>query len=174
MSTRICRFLPLISLPASNPSRVDPGPPFSALFTLWLSMMQAVGLASHSALSRESDVQCMMDPVQRPVAMPPRKMDHATCCRWGDPLDICRHRLAGLCLYITPFMTARMSTRRSPPPCLRGRDRWLDICPLVISQVISDTSSDRGCTSPGSCPSTMEAPPRIKIAFLESQPIRTI
>jgi hypothetical protein len=28
--------------------------PFSALFTLWLSMMQAVGLASRSALSRHS------------------------------------------------------------------------------------------------------------------------
>jgi hypothetical protein len=27
-------------------------PPFSALFTLWLSMMQAVGLASRSARSR--------------------------------------------------------------------------------------------------------------------------
>jgi len=32
--------------------RVDAGPPFSALFTLWLSMMQAVGLASRSAFSR--------------------------------------------------------------------------------------------------------------------------
>ncbi len=32
--------------------RVDARPPFSALFTLWLSMMQALGLASRSALSR--------------------------------------------------------------------------------------------------------------------------
>ena len=32
--------------------RVDARPPFSALFTLWLSMMQAVGLASRSACSR--------------------------------------------------------------------------------------------------------------------------
>ena len=32
--------------------RVDADPPFSALFTLWLSMMQAVGLASRSAFSR--------------------------------------------------------------------------------------------------------------------------
>jgi hypothetical protein len=31
---------------------VDAGPPFSALFTLWLSMMQAVGLASRPAFSR--------------------------------------------------------------------------------------------------------------------------
>ena len=32
--------------------RIDAKPPFSALFTLWLSMMQAVGLASRSAFSR--------------------------------------------------------------------------------------------------------------------------
>ena len=34
--------------------RVDPGPTFSALFTLWLSMMAAVGLASRSLCSRHS------------------------------------------------------------------------------------------------------------------------
>jgi hypothetical protein len=34
--------------------RIDPGPPFSALFTLWLSMMAAVGLASRSPCSRHS------------------------------------------------------------------------------------------------------------------------
>jgi hypothetical protein len=34
--------------------RVDAGPPFSALFTLWLSMMAAVGLASRSLFSRHS------------------------------------------------------------------------------------------------------------------------
>jgi hypothetical protein len=32
--------------------RVNIGPPFSALFTLWLSIMQAVGLASRSNASR--------------------------------------------------------------------------------------------------------------------------
>ena len=32
--------------------RVDARPPFSALFTLWLSRMQAVGLASRAAVSR--------------------------------------------------------------------------------------------------------------------------
>ena len=34
--------------------RIDPRPPFSALFTLWLSMMAAVGLASRSPCSRHS------------------------------------------------------------------------------------------------------------------------
>jgi hypothetical protein len=34
--------------------QIDADPPFSALFTLWLSMMAAVGLASRSACSRHS------------------------------------------------------------------------------------------------------------------------
>jgi len=35
-----------------EPRRIDARPPFSADFTLWLSMMQAVGLASRPACSR--------------------------------------------------------------------------------------------------------------------------
>ena len=34
------------------PARVDRDPPFSALLTLWLSMIAAVGLASRPASSR--------------------------------------------------------------------------------------------------------------------------
>src|ERR1051326_2888754 len=34
--------------------RIDRGPPFSALFTLWLSITHAVGLASRSACSRQA------------------------------------------------------------------------------------------------------------------------
>src|ERR1700716_3019390 len=34
--------------------RIDTGPPFSALLTLWLSMMAAVGLASRLPRSRHS------------------------------------------------------------------------------------------------------------------------
>jgi hypothetical protein len=34
--------------------RVDRAPPFSAPFTLWLSMMAAVGLASRPARSRQA------------------------------------------------------------------------------------------------------------------------
>ena len=34
--------------------RIDPGPPFSALFTLWLSMMAAVGLVTRSLCARHS------------------------------------------------------------------------------------------------------------------------
>ena len=45
-------LLALDQLARIKPMRIDAGPPFSALFTLWLSMMQAVGLASRSACSR--------------------------------------------------------------------------------------------------------------------------
>jgi hypothetical protein len=34
--------------------RIDAGPPFSALFTLWLSMIAAVGLVSRSSFSRQA------------------------------------------------------------------------------------------------------------------------
>ena len=45
-------LLALDQLAAIEPVRIDAGPPFSALFTLWLSTMQAVGLASGSSCSR--------------------------------------------------------------------------------------------------------------------------
>src|SRR6516225_5589319 len=47
-------FLAFDQLARIEPVRINAGPPFSALFTLWLSMMQAVGLASRSAFSRHS------------------------------------------------------------------------------------------------------------------------
>ena len=45
-------LLALDQLAGIKPMGIDAGPPFSALFTLWLSIMQAVGLASRSACSR--------------------------------------------------------------------------------------------------------------------------
>jgi hypothetical protein len=47
-------FLTLDQFTRIEPVGINTGPPFSALFTLWLSMMQAVGLASRSAFSRHS------------------------------------------------------------------------------------------------------------------------
>jgi hypothetical protein len=52
---RIDENVPLLALDQLarvKAGRIDARPPFSALFTLWLSMMQAVGLASRSAFSR--------------------------------------------------------------------------------------------------------------------------
>jgi len=54
---RIDKNMPLLALDQFariESVRIDVCPPFSALFTLWLSMMQAVGLASRSAFSRHS------------------------------------------------------------------------------------------------------------------------
>ena len=45
-------FLALDQFAGVEAMRIDRQPPFSALFTLWLSMMQAVGLASRAACSR--------------------------------------------------------------------------------------------------------------------------
>jgi hypothetical protein len=45
-------FLTLDQLACIEAMRIDGRAPFSALFTLWLSRMQAVGLASRSASSR--------------------------------------------------------------------------------------------------------------------------
>jgi hypothetical protein len=44
-------FLALDHFARIEPVRIIPGPSFSALFTLWLSMMQAVGQTSRSAFS---------------------------------------------------------------------------------------------------------------------------
>ena len=52
---RIYKDMPLLSLDLLAgviARRIDLDPPFSALFTLWLSMMAAVGLASRPAKSR--------------------------------------------------------------------------------------------------------------------------
>ncbi len=45
-------FLALDQLAGVEAMGIDRRPPFSALFTLWLSMMQAVGLASRAICSR--------------------------------------------------------------------------------------------------------------------------
>ena len=45
-------LLALDQLARIEAPRIDARPPFSALFTLWLSRMQAVGLASRCAFSR--------------------------------------------------------------------------------------------------------------------------
>ena len=48
----IPRVGPMARPRTGSPMRIDARPPFSALFTLWLSTIQAVGLASRSVCSR--------------------------------------------------------------------------------------------------------------------------
>jgi hypothetical protein len=54
---RIYENMPLLALNLLSgivAMRIDAAPPFSALFTLWLSMMAALGLASRPSCSRHS------------------------------------------------------------------------------------------------------------------------
>ena len=54
---RIYQYMALFAFdlfPRIIAMRIDASPPFSALFTLWLSIMAAVGLASRSACSRHA------------------------------------------------------------------------------------------------------------------------
>jgi hypothetical protein len=47
-------FFALDFLARVEPVRIDRDPPFSELFTLWLSMMAAVGLASRPSCARQN------------------------------------------------------------------------------------------------------------------------
>src|SRR5215471_129116 len=109
------------------------GPLFSALHAL------AVDDASGGAgltlrFLAAFDVQCMMDPIQRAVAMPPRKIVMQRAARrkvfWDVPplaagaQDV--HHAVHDGPHVDPPLTAAAS---------RGRDQRLDICPFVISQV---------------------------------------
>ena len=50
--------------------RIDTGPPFSALLTLWLSMMAAVGLASAFASLTALHIKRVMNAIERAVVAP--------------------------------------------------------------------------------------------------------
>ena len=51
-TTALAKVRPHLNVEIVKRSGIDADPPFSALFTLWLSMMAAVGLASRCACSR--------------------------------------------------------------------------------------------------------------------------
>ena len=54
-AVRVAQDVPFLASDLFTPikaRRIDPTPPFSALLTLWLSMIAAVGLASRPAVSR--------------------------------------------------------------------------------------------------------------------------
>src|SRR5262249_42978253 len=78
----------------------------------------------------------MMDPIQRPIAMPPRKIVMQRAARrkvfWDVPplaagaQDV--HHAVHDGPHVDPPLTAAASRRR---------DQRLDICPFVISQVIA-------------------------------------
>src|SRR4029077_3717298 len=80
------------------------------------------------------DVQCMMDPIQRAVAMPPSKIVMQRAARWKVFWDV-PPLAAGAqdvhhAVHDGPNVDQPLTAAAS-----RGRDQRLDICPFVISQV---------------------------------------
>ena len=99
--------------------RIDGRPPFSALFTLWLSMMAAVGLASRSPARGTSRRACDgCAPACRPSST--GRNSRRPCFVGGKSFGIARHWQPVDRTYISPFTTSRMSTVRLPPPRLAG------------------------------------------------------
>src|SRR5260370_40240488 len=73
VSTRICRFLPLISLPASNPCESMRTPLFGAFHALTID--DAGGGAGVSfRLLAAFHVECVMNAIQHAVALPPNEV----------------------------------------------------------------------------------------------------
>ena len=71
--------------------RVERGAPFCAALALWLSMIAAVGLASRPSCSRVTDIERMVDALQRAVPIPQHEVECAvlfggrsfgSACHW--------------------------------------------------------------------------------------------
>jgi hypothetical protein len=79
-----------------------------------------------------------------------------------------RHWQPVLRMYITPFMTARMSTRRLPPPRLAG---WINgsTYPFVISQVARISQVIAVVLCPVLVRPQWKPLPRIKLGAIESK-----
>jgi hypothetical protein len=116
------------------------------------------------------DVQCMMDPIQRAVANPPRKIIMQRAARrkvlWNIPPLAAGAQDVHHAVHDRPHVGPPLAAA-----AFGGRDQRLDTRPFVHRSGRSDILSDRGCTSPGSCPSTTEPPPRIKMGSIKSQVI---
>src|SRR5215813_5761185 len=113
---------------------IDAGPPFSALFTLWLSMMAAVGLASRSGLLATGDVERVVNAIQHTIAVPPDEVmvDSAVrrkVLRKVAPLATgaqnIHHRV-----HDRPHVGPSLATAG-----LGRRNQWCNTRPLVIREV---------------------------------------
>ena len=163
--------MPLLALDqfaCIEPVRIDARPPFSALFTLWLSMMQAVGLAVSFRLLAAFHVECVMNAIQHAVALPPNEvvMDCAArrkILRKVAPLaagaqDI-HHPVHDRAHVGSPLAAA----------ALRGWNERFDKRPLVIRQVARVSQVIAIVFRSVLFPSTLVAPPRIRMGSIESK-----
>src|SRR5438445_2827704 len=73
VSTRICRFLPLISLPASNPCGSMLAPLFGAFHALTIDDAGG-GAGVAFRLLAAFHVECVINAIQHAVALPPNEV----------------------------------------------------------------------------------------------------
>ena len=106
-------LLALDQLAAIKPVRINAVPPFSALFTLWLSMMQAVGLGLAFGLLAAFDVERVVNVLQRAVVAPQTKVVIHRAARWQVLRDIAPLASGAQDIH-------HMLARRLPPPRLAG------------------------------------------------------
>src|SRR5258707_3050452 len=78
---------------------IDAGPPFSALFTLWLSIMAARGLAFCVAFSRHATESMLWIPCSTPSPLSQMKVWWTVLFGWKVLLSD-RHFLPWLSIYI--------------------------------------------------------------------------
>src|SRR6266852_421274 len=133
MSTRICRFLPLISLPASNPCGSMQAPLFGAFHALAIDDASGgAGLPFHFLAA--FDVQCMMDAIKRAVAMPPRKIVMQRAARRKVFWNIAPLAAGAQDIHDAVHDRAHV---RSPlaAAAFSGRNQRLDMRPFRIRQI---------------------------------------
>src|SRR5215475_1905464 len=144
------------------------GPPlFSALHALAVDDASC-GAGLSLRLLAASDLQCMMDPIQRAVANPPRKIVVQCAARrkvfWNrPPLAACAqdvHHAVHDGSHVGPPLTAATSRRR---------DQRLDICPFVISQVARISQVIAVVLRPILVRPQWRPLPRIKMGSIESK-----
>src|ERR1700751_886315 len=142
-------------------------PLFSALHAL--AVDDASGGAGLSLrLLAAFDVQCMMDPIQRAVAMPRREIVMQRAARWKVFWDVPPlaagaqdvHNAVHDGPHVDPPLTAATS---------RGRDQRLDICPFVISQVARISQVIAVVLRPILVRPQWKPLPRIKMGSIESK-----
>jgi hypothetical protein len=94
-------------------------PPFSVVFTDWLSMMAAEGVGSLPSNSRTLGRKVSWIPSQVPSFLHRRKYPHGVL-QGGKSWGIMRQVQPLRSTYNMPFMTSRMLTVRGCPPRLAG------------------------------------------------------
>ena len=104
-------------------------PPFSVVFTLWLSLMAAEGVGSLPSNSRTLGRKVSWIPSQVPSFLHRRKYPHGVL-QGGKSWGIMRQVQPLRSTYNMPFMTSRMLTVRGWPPRLAGGIKGASTCGL--------------------------------------------